>query len=73
MPAAVFVQAEDELAGIVVAQLCCSEQHDIRLVTGDRGETETVGQVALPFQIGSGTRDEQTARVIVHVRAPRII
>ena len=73
MPAAVFVQAEDELAGIGVAEFRCSEQHDIRLIAADGSETETVGQVALPFQIGSGTRDEQAARVLVQVRALRII
>ena len=73
MPAAVFVKAEDELAGIGVAKFRCAEQHDIRLVEGHSSETEAVGQVALPLQIGSRAGDEQTARVLVHVRALGII
>ena len=73
MPAAVFVQAEDEVLGIRIPQLCCSEQHDIRLVAADSSKTETVGQVALPFQVRSRAGDEQTARILVHVRALRII
>ena len=69
MPCTVLVQAEDELAGIVGAELCCSEQHDIRLVTGNRGAGRRESGRVLPLQIGSRTRDEQPARVLVHVRA----
>ena len=58
MPAAVLVQTEDELAGIGVAELRCSEQHDIRFVTGDRGAGRRERGGVLPFQIGSRTRDK---------------
>ena len=61
------------MAGIGVAEVRCAEEHDICLVTGDRGETEAVGQVALPFQVRSRARNEQTARVVVLIRALRII
>ena len=73
MPAAVLVQAEDELAGIGVAEFRCAEEHDVRLVAADGSEAEAVGQVALPFQISSRTRDKQRPGVLVHVRALRII
>ena len=73
MPLPVLVQAEDELAGIGVAELCCSEQHDVRLVTGDRGAGRRERGRVLPFQIGSRSRDEQRPGVLVHVRALRII
>ena len=73
MPAAVFVQAEDEVLGVHRPKLRCSEQHDIRLVEGDGCETETVGQIALPFQISSRAGDEQTARVLVLIRERRVI
>lgn len=73
MPAAVFVEAVDEVLGVLGPKFCCSEQHDIRLVAADSSEAETVGQVALPFQVRSRTRDKQAARVLVHVRALRII
>ena len=73
LPHPILVEAEDELAGIGVAEVRCAEEHDIRLVAADSSETETVGQVALPFQVRSRTGDEQTARVLVHVRALRII
>ena len=49
LPAVILMQAEDELAGIGVAKVRCSEQHDVRLVEGHGSETETVGQVALPL------------------------
>lgn len=73
MPRAVIVETMDKFDGIWIPQLCCPEQHDICLVEGHGRETEAVGQVALPFQIGSRAGDEQTARVLVHVRALRII
>ena len=65
LPHPILVEAEDELAGIGVAEVRCAEEHDIRLVAADSSETETVGQVALPFQVRSRTGDEQTARVLV--------
>lgn len=73
MPAAVLVEAEDEVLGVLRPQLCCSEQHDIRLVAADSSETETVGQVALPLQISSRAGDEQTVRVLVLIRERRVI
>ena len=51
LPHPILVEAEDELAGIGVAEVRCAEEHDIRLVAADSSETETVGQVALPFQV----------------------
>ncbi len=73
MPDAVLVQAQDELAGIRIPQLCCAEEHDIRLVTGDRGAGRRERGRVLPFQISSRARDKQRPRVLVHVRALRII
>ena len=73
MPNSVLVQAHNEVLGVLRAELRCSEQHDIRLVTADGSETETVGQIALPFQISSRAGDEQTARVVVLIRERRVI
>ena len=73
MPAAVFVQAEDEVLGVLRPEFCCSEEHDVRLVEGHSREAEAVGQVALPFQIRSRAGDEQTARVLVLIRERRVI
>lgn len=73
MPNSVFVQAHNEVLGVLRPKFCCSEQHDIRLVAADGSETETVGQVALPFQISSRAGDEQTARVLVLIRERRVI
>ena len=73
MPAAVFVQAEDEVLGVLVAEVGGMKEHDIRLVEGHGGEAETVGQVALPLQIGSRAGDEQAARVVVLIRERRVI
>lgn len=73
MPAAVFVQAVDEVLGILGAKFSCSEQHDIRLVEGHSREAEAVGQIALPFQVRSRAGDEQTARVVVLIRERRVI
>ena len=73
MPAAVFVQAEDEILGVLVAEVGGMKEHDIRLIEGYGGEAETVGQVTLPFQIGSRAGDEQAARVVVQIRALRVI
>ena len=73
MPCAILVQTEDKFDGIWIPQLCCSEQHDIRLVTGDRGAGRRERGRVLPFQISSRTRDKQRPGVLVHVRALRII
>ena len=73
MPHIILVQAVDEVLGVLVAEFGGAEEHDIRLVAADSSETETVGQVALPFQVRSRAGDEQTARILVHVRALRII
>ena len=73
MPAAVFVQAVDEVLGVLVAELGGAEEHDVRLVAADSSETETVGQVALPFQVRSRAGDEQAARVLVLIRERRVI
>ncbi len=73
MPCIILVQAEDELAGIWIPQLRCAEEHDIRFVTGDRGAGRRESGRVLPFQIGSRTRDKQRPRVLVHVRALRVI
>ena len=37
MPHIILMQAQNELAGIGVAEVRCAEQHDIRLVAGDSG------------------------------------
>lgn len=73
VPEAVFMQAEDEVFGILVAEFGGAEEHDIRFVTGDRGAGRRERLGILPLQISSRTRDEQPARVLVHVRALRII
>ena len=73
MPAAVFVQAVDEVLGVLVAEVGGMKEHDVRLIEGHGGEAEAVGQVALPFQIGSRAGDEQAARVVVQIRALRVI
>lgn len=43
MPAAVFVEAVDEVLGVLGAELGGAEEHDIRLVAADGSKTETVG------------------------------
>lgn len=73
MPAAVFVEAVDEVLGVLGAELGGAEEHDICLVEGHGSETEAVGQVALPFQVRSRAGDEQAARVLVLIRERRVI
>ena len=73
MPTAVFVQAVDEVLGVLRAKFSGMKEHDVRLVEGDGCETEAVGQVALPFQVRSRAGDEQAARVLVLIRERRVI
>ena len=73
MPAAVFVQAEDEVLGVLRPKFGSMKEHDIRFVEGHSRETEAVGQIALPLQIGSRAGDEQPTRVVVLIRERRVI
>ena len=73
VPAAVFVQAEDEVLGVLVAEVGGMKKHDVRFVEGYGREAEAVGKVALPLQIGRCAGDEQAARVVVLIRERRVI
>ena len=72
VPAAVVVEAVDELDGGLVAELGGAEEHDFRIVTGDGGEG--VGQIALAAEIiGGGSDEEGDGVVFDEVCAARVL
>lgn len=72
VPAAVVVEAVDELDGGLVAELGGAKENDFRIVTGDGGEG--VRQIALAAEIiGGGSNEEGEGVVFDEVCAARVL
>lgn len=72
LPLAIFRQAVNKVAGGLVAEFGGAEEHDVRFLTLDGGDAETVGQVALTAEIISRTRDKKPLGVVVLIGKSRV-
>ena len=74
MPGVVGVEAMDEGTGFLRAEFGCVKKHDSRLIEAYGGQSEGVkGLRVLVSQIRRRARDKEPLRVIMQVRALRIV